>query len=85
LQCTFTSNGKNAKQTHRTKRDRFCTTLLLGCLCGSELNPNPIDYAPLFSAVVFHWPPSEIDGLSLEDIVLFREQARDRMQEEAAG
>jgi hypothetical protein len=38
-------------------------------------------YADL--AMVFHWPPSEIDRLSLDDLLLFREEARIRHQPES--
>nr|WP_280456410.1 GpE family phage tail protein [Vibrio litoralis] len=31
-------------------------------------------------ALVFHWPPSEMDLLSLDDLMLFREEARIRHQ-----
>ncbi|WP_017041877.1 GpE family phage tail protein [Vibrio genomosp. F10] len=37
-------------------------------------------YADL--AMVFHWPPSEIDQLSYEDLLLFREKARQRTEQE---
>ncbi|WP_302621462.1 GpE family phage tail protein [Aliivibrio logei] len=33
--------------------------------------------------MVFHWPPSEIDKLSLDDLMLFREMARVRHQGES--
>ncbi|WP_336504631.1 GpE family phage tail protein [Aliivibrio fischeri] len=35
-------------------------------------------------ALVFHWPPSEIDLFSLDDLLLFREEARLRHQSESA-
>ncbi|WP_236797258.1 GpE family phage tail protein [Aliivibrio fischeri] len=35
-------------------------------------------------ALVFHWPPSEIDAFSLEDLMLFREEARLRHQSGSA-
>ncbi|MBL4832132.1 MAG: GpE family phage tail protein [Aliivibrio sp.] len=31
---------------------------------------------------MFHWPPSEIDKLSLDDLISFREEARIRHQPE---
>ncbi|WP_258097042.1 GpE family phage tail protein [Vibrio chagasii] len=31
---------------------------------------------------VFHWPPSEIDKLSYNDLLLFREKARQRTETE---
>ncbi|WP_198435309.1 GpE family phage tail protein [Moritella sp. F3] len=34
--------------------------------------------------MVFHWPPSEIDILSLDDLLLFREEARIRHEPESA-
>ncbi|WP_353734499.1 GpE family phage tail protein [Vibrio sp.] len=33
-------------------------------------------------AAVFHWQPSEIDRLSYEDLLLFREKARQRTEQE---
>ncbi|MDD9154937.1 GpE family phage tail protein [Aliivibrio sp. S4TY2] len=33
--------------------------------------------------MVFHWQPSEIDKLSLSDLILFREEARVRHQQES--
>ncbi|WP_081305891.1 GpE family phage tail protein [Aliivibrio fischeri] len=38
-------------------------------------------YADL--AIVFHWQPSEIDKLSLDDLLLFREEARVRTEKES--
>ncbi|MEZ9532654.1 GpE family phage tail protein [Vibrio lentus] len=32
-------------------------------------------------ALVFHWPPSEIDKLSYDDLLLFRELARERHEQ----
>ncbi|WP_276469588.1 GpE family phage tail protein [Vibrio lentus] len=32
-------------------------------------------------ALVFHWPPSEIDKLSYDDLLLFRELARQRHEQ----
>ncbi|MEL7290412.1 MAG: GpE family phage tail protein [Pseudomonadota bacterium] len=37
-------------------------------------------YADL--AAVFHWPPGEIDKLSYDDLLLFRELARQRHEPE---
>ncbi|PQJ64765.1 hypothetical protein BTO10_03920 [Vibrio chagasii] len=37
-------------------------------------------YADITS--VFHWPPSEIDKLSYNDLLLFREKARQRTETE---
>ncbi|WP_331710940.1 GpE family phage tail protein [Vibrio sp. HI00D65] len=34
-------------------------------------------------AAVFHWQPSEIDRLSYADLLLFREKARQRTEEES--
>ncbi|WP_375754171.1 GpE family phage tail protein [Vibrio sp. HN007] len=33
-------------------------------------------------ATVFHWQPSEIDKLSYDDLLLFRELARERNEQE---
>ncbi|WP_299141303.1 GpE family phage tail protein [uncultured Vibrio sp.] len=38
-------------------------------------------YADL--AVAFHWPPSEIDALSYDDLLMFRELAKQRVQSES--
>ncbi|MEI6896273.1 MAG: GpE family phage tail protein [Psychromonas sp.] len=35
-------------------------------------------------ALVFHWSPSEMDKLSLDDLVFFREEARIRHSTESA-
>ncbi|WP_019275985.1 GpE family phage tail protein [Vibrio coralliilyticus] len=37
-------------------------------------------YADL--GAVFHWQPSEIDKLSYEDLLMFREKARQRTEQE---
>jgi len=29
-------------------------------------------------AVIFHWPPSEMDGFSLDELIAWRERARVR-------
>ncbi|WP_072089910.1 GpE family phage tail protein [Yersinia alsatica] len=29
-------------------------------------------------AVIFHWPPSELDSLSLTELILWRDKARQR-------
>jgi len=29
-------------------------------------------------AVIFHWPPSEMDGFTLDELMLWRERARVR-------
>jgi hypothetical protein len=31
-------------------------------------------------ALVFHWPPSELDPMSLRDLALWWRRARDRLQ-----
>lgn len=33
-------------------------------------------------AAVFHWPPSEMDGMSLEELARWREKARQRGPQE---
>jgi hypothetical protein len=31
-------------------------------------------------AVVFHWPPSAMDGMSLTELMQWRERARERVE-----
>nr|WP_240458136.1 GpE family phage tail protein [Vibrio neptunius] len=47
--------------------------------CGTVIDHVEDYYADL--AAVFHWPPSEIDQLSYEDLLLFRDKARQRTEE----
>ncbi|WP_216607178.1 GpE family phage tail protein [Vibrio tubiashii] len=48
--------------------------------CGTVIDHVEDYYADL--AAVFHWQPSEIDQLSYEDLILFRDKARQRTEQQ---
>ena len=44
--------------------------------------PNRVEDAMADIAVVFHWPPQAMDGMDLQELMAWRERARQRSEAE---
>lgn len=47
--------------------------------------PEDVEDAMADIALVFHWPPGAMDGMSIDELVRWREKARERFEAQQAA